>query len=138
MTSCIGSHSRKSSMTVSACGIRLALFAFIVMCGFISVLPAAGAEVSPRTRSEAIVFDPPIGSGKLLLSEDFEATAVGEIPAGFTKTGAVAVVDDVSHGGKKSLRMEAAPRGPRRITLRGDVLSTLGGEHWGRLYFKVK
>ena len=40
-------------------------------------------------------------SPKLLLSEDFEATAVGAIPKGFTKTGAVGVVDDVAHEWKK-------------------------------------
>ena len=85
-----------------------------------------------------VVIDPPIGSGKILLSEDFEATPGGEIPRGFNKTGAVAVVDDVAHSGKKSLRMEAATNGARRITLKGDVLAALGGEHWGRLYFKVK
>jgi hypothetical protein len=85
-----------------------------------------------------MVFDPPIGSGKLLLSEDFESTAVGEIPSGFTKTGSVSVVEDVSHGGKKSLRIDAAPKGARRITLKGDVLTALGGTFWGRLYFKVQ
>jgi hypothetical protein len=47
---------------------------------------------------------------KLLLSEDFESTPVGEIPRGVTKTGLVGVVDDVAHSGKKSLRMEAAEK----------------------------
>jgi len=81
---------------------------------------------------------PPIGNGKILLQEDFESTPAGEIPAGYTKTGAVAVVDDVAHSGKKSLRIDAAATGPRRITLKGDVLAALGGQHWGRLYFKVQ
>ena len=84
------------------------------------------------------VFDPPIGSAKLLLEVDFEATPVGEIPKGFTKSGAVGVVDDVAHSGKKSLRMEAAVNGARRITLKGDAVAALGGQHWGRLYFKVQ
>ena len=44
-------------------------------------------------------FDPPLGSGKLILSEDFESTAVGQIPKGFTKSGAVGVVDNMSHSG---------------------------------------
>ncbi len=74
----------------------------------------------------------------LILSEDFETTAVGEIPPGFTKNGAVAVVDDAAHSGHKSLRIEAAERGPRRITKQGPEIAALGGEHWGRLYFKVK
>src|SRR5436853_1122926 len=81
--------------------------------------------------------NPPAGTAKLLLEEDFESTAAGQIPKGFTKTGAVAVVDDVAHSGKKSLRIEAAANGARRITMKGDVLNALGGTHWGRLYFKV-
>ncbi|HLX60548.1 MAG TPA: hypothetical protein VKX17_04615 [Planctomycetota bacterium] len=85
-----------------------------------------------------LVFDPPLGTAKLILAEDFESTPVGQIPKGFTKTGAVAVVDDVAHSGKKSLRMEAAEKGARRITLKGDAIATLGGQHWGRLYFKVQ
>lgn len=80
---------------------------------------------------------PPVGTGKFLVI-DFENTPVGQIPAGFTKTGDVGVVDDVAHTGHKSLRMGPAERGPRRITLKGNVVAALGGEHWGRLYFKVK
>lgn len=83
------------------------------------------------------IDNPPIGTGKFVVF-DFENTPVGQIPAGFTKTGDVGVVDDVAHTGHKSLRMNPAERGPRRITLKGDVVSALGGEHWGRLYFKVK
>jgi hypothetical protein len=75
---------------------------------------------------------------KVLFSEDFETTAVGAIPASCTKTGMVGVVDDVAHGGKKSLRMEPAQKGARKITLQGPVLAALGGQHWGRLYYKVK
>ena len=89
-------------------------------------------------KAEGPVNDPPVGTGKLLLMEDFESTPVGQIPPGFTKTGAVGVVDDVAHSGKKSLRMEAAANGARKITLNGDAVAALGGEHWGRLYFKVQ
>jgi hypothetical protein len=91
-----------------------------------------GKELKPPTD------DPPIGKGKILLQEDFETTAPGEIPAGFTKQGAVSVVDDVAHSGKHSLRMEAAMNGPRRITTKSEALAALGGQHWGRLYFKVQ
>jgi hypothetical protein len=87
---------------------------------------------------DADLPDAPVGKAKLLLVEDFESTAVGEVPQGFTKAGAVGVVDDVAHTGKKSLRIEPAVNGPRRITLKGDILTTLAGKHWGRLYFKVK
>ncbi|HVR84073.1 MAG TPA: hypothetical protein VMU54_07165 [Planctomycetota bacterium] len=82
--------------------------------------------------------DPPMGKGKILFQEDFESTPVGKIPAGFTLQGAVGVVEDVSHGGKHSLRMDAATRGPRRITMKNEVLAALGGQHWGRLYFRVQ
>lgn len=75
---------------------------------------------------------------KILLAEDFEATAAGEIPQGYTKNGAVAVVDDVAHTGKKSLKISAAERGPRRITKKGEEIAALGGSHWGRMYFKVQ
>ena len=96
------------------------------------------ASTARAGEPEKAVFDPPLGSAKILLSENFETTPVGEIPKGFTKNGAVGVVDDVAHSGKHSLRMEAATNGARRITLKGDVVTALGGEHWGRLYFKVK
>lgn len=82
--------------------------------------------------------DPPIGKGRVLLIEGFEATPAGKVPAGYTKTGAVGVVEDAAHTGRRSLRIEAAANGPRRITLKGDVLAALGGQHWGRLYFKVQ
>ena len=87
--------------------------------------------------SSARVFAESPG-GKILLSEDFESTQVGQIPAGFTKSGAVGVVDDVAHSGKHSLRMEAAEKGGRKITKSGPEIAAIGGEHWGRLYYKVK
>jgi hypothetical protein len=77
-------------------------------------------------------------SATLVLSEDFESTPVGEVPQGFTKTGNVGVADDAAHSGKKSLKMEAAVNGARRITKAGPEIAALGGEHWGRLYYKVK
>lgn len=81
---------------------------------------------------------PPVGKGPLLLQETFELTAPGDIPRGFQKTGAAEVVEGVAFSGRRSLRIAPAPNGPRRITLRGDVLRRLGGRHWGRLFFKVQ
>jgi len=121
-------------MSKIASRVSLALVGCAALAVAVSRLPAA----EPAATAPAMVFDPPLGSAKPLLSEDFESTAVGKIPDGFTKTGAVGVVDDVSHSGKKSLRMDAAAKGPRRITLKGDLLTTLGGQFWGRLYFKVQ
>ena len=63
---------------------------------------------------------------------------VGAIPAGFTKTGDVGVEEGVAHSGKHALRIEPAVRGGRYISLAPDKVAALGGEHWGRLYFKVK
>src|SRR3954462_13480933 len=81
--------------------------------------------------------DPPIGTGKLLLLEDFETTAAGQVPKGYQKQGAVAVVEEGAHGGRHCLKCDPAPNGARKITLKGDVLKELGGSFWGRLYFKV-
>jgi hypothetical protein len=75
---------------------------------------------------------------KPVLAEDFDSTAVGEIPQGFTKSGAVGVTDETSHSGKKCLRIEPAVKGARKITKQGPEIAALGGEHWGRLYLKVK
>jgi len=96
------------------------------------------AEPAGKATAKSPVDNPPIGNAKLIIEEDFESTAAGQIPKGFTKNGAVSVVDDVAHSGKKSLRMEAAVNGARRITLKGDAVTALGGTHWGRLYFKVQ
>src|SRR5665213_2026788 len=73
-----------------------------------------------------------------ILSEDFESTPVGAIPAGFTKTGAIGVEEGVAHSGKHALKIEPAVRGGRFISLAPDKVAALGGEHWGRLYYKVK
>lgn len=82
--------------------------------------------------------EPAKAPAKLALSEDFETTDVGQIPTGFTKTGAVAVTDETAHSGKKCLKIEPAIKGARKITKQGPEVAALGGEHWGRLYMKVK
>jgi hypothetical protein len=79
-----------------------------------------------------------VGEKDAIVLEDFESTAVGAVPEGFKAVGKVAVSDDFSHSGTKSLKMEAARNGPRRITLTGDKVAALGGTFWGRLYFKVQ
>jgi hypothetical protein len=74
----------------------------------------------------------------VILSENFESTAVGAIPAGFTKTGEIGVEQGVAHSGTHALKIEPAVKGGRFISLAPDKVAALGGEHWGRLYFKVK
>lgn len=75
---------------------------------------------------------------KPAIAEDFESTPVGEVPKGFTKVGAVGVTEETAHSGKKCLKIEPAPKGARKITKAGPELTALGGEHWGRMYLKVK
>jgi hypothetical protein len=109
------------------------LLALILGCPFAFAQQGKDSkEMKPPTD------DPPIGKAPIILLEDFEATAVGEIPKGYTKQGSVSVVDDVFHGGHHSLRMDAAVNGPRRITTKNEALAQLGGTHWGRLFFKVQ
>ena len=74
----------------------------------------------------------------LILSDDFESTPVGAIPTGFTKTGDIGVEEGVAHSGKHALKVEPAVKGGRFISLAPDKVAALGGEHWGRLYYKVK
>ncbi|MBN9589910.1 MAG: hypothetical protein J0G99_12990 [Alphaproteobacteria bacterium] len=74
----------------------------------------------------------------VLASEDFESTAPGAIPAGFTKTGDVEVEQGVAHSGTHALRIDPAVRGGRFISLDPAKVAALGGEHWGRLYYKMK
>lgn len=73
-----------------------------------------------------------------ILTVDFETTREGEIPRDFTKEGDVAVTGEVAHTGKKSLQLNPAANGPRRIIKAGDEITKLGDRHWGRLYLKVK
>src|SRR5438876_88007 len=75
---------------------------------------------------------------KPVIVVDFESTADGAIPEGFTKQGNCEVTSKVAHWGKKCLQMNPAKNGPRRIVLKGDVVKGLGASHWGRLYLKVK
>ncbi len=106
----------------------------------LSVLTLLAALLGPLAAGEA-AKDTPVKPAKPLpplLVEYFETTPAGQIPKGYTKTGAVMVDDQVAHTGSRSLRMDAATNGPRRITIAGDVVTALGGEHWGRLWFKVR
>jgi hypothetical protein len=114
--------------------------ALLLLCAAVSAsagdaAPATPAAPAAPAASDAII---PLSKARLQIYEDFESTAVGSIPKGYTKSGAVGVVEGVSHSGTKSLRMEAAVNGPRRITLSGAPITALGGQFWGRLFFKVQ
>jgi hypothetical protein len=73
----------------------------------------------------------------IVVVDDFESTAVGAIPAGFTKTGAIGVAEGVAHSGTHALKIEPAVKGGRFISLAPEKVAALGGEQWGRLYYKV-
>jgi hypothetical protein len=96
------------------------------------------AQDKPGKEPKPPTDDPPVGKAPIVLLEDFETTEAGKVPKGYTKQGEVAVVGDVAHSGRQSLRIEAATNGPRRITTKSPALAQLGGSHWGRLYFKVQ
>lgn len=116
---------------------RIPLFARALLATALAFSLARASEQGKDDKSPA--DDPPVGKGPFLLYEDFEGTAVGSVPKGFQKEGKVAVAEDSAHSGRHALRIEAAPTGPRRITINNkDLMARLGGQHWGRLYFKVQ
>src|SRR5260221_2040321 len=73
-----------------------------LICFFIAFLSLA----SSRALAQAAAAD-------IVVSEDFESTPVGQIPKGFTKTGAIGVAEDAAHSGKHSLKIEPAEKGGR-------------------------
>lgn len=81
-------------------------------------------------------------AGRYVVCEGFETTAVGNnvAPAGWTRAGAVDVIADAGnvYRGAHAMRIDAAPNGPRRITLAGAAVAALGGSHWGRVFYKVQ
>jgi hypothetical protein len=72
------------------------------------------------------------------ICEDFEDTADGAVPAGWTKSGNVGTSSNTPHRGTKSLEIGAATNGARRMRLEGSRIAALGGSHWGRIFYKVK
>ena len=74
-------------------------------------------------------------AGRYLICEDFEATAVGGVPVGWTKHGNAAVAADQAARGAHSLKIAAANNGERRIY--ADA-TRLGSGHWGRVFFRVQ
>ena len=96
---------------------------------------AAAAVMLTIGLSGCVTMNQPPG---VIVSEDFKSTAAGAIPAGFTKTGDIGVEEGVAHSGTHALKIEPAVRGGRFISLDPGRVAALGGEHWGRLYYKVK
>jgi len=80
--------------------------------------------------------------GRYVVCEGFEGTAVGTnvAPAGWTRSGAVDVIGDAAniYRGAHAMRINAGASGARRITLAGAAVAALGGNHWGRIFYKVQ
>jgi hypothetical protein len=70
-----------------------------------------------------------------LVCEDFEATAEGSVPTGWTKQGEIAVALGQAKSGTKSIMIGATENGPRRIA---RSATALGAAHWGRLFYRVQ
>src|ERR1700761_8726920 len=77
--SLIISQGQRTSMKIS-CASAAMLLSFVV-CGCANQLPTG--DSTPGT----------------IMSEGFESTQVGAIPAGFTKTGEIGVEEGVAHSG---------------------------------------
>lgn len=73
-------------------------------------------------------------SAGYLLCEDFESTAVGSVPMGWTAHGKASVAEDQASHGKRSLKVSPADNGERRIY---HPTTMLGAQHWGRVYYRV-
>jgi hypothetical protein len=70
------------------------------------------------------------------LCEDFESTAVGSTPQGWTRHGdQAAVSDDAAKAGSHSLKLSPVAAAERRIY---HDAALLGAAHWGRIFYKVK
>jgi hypothetical protein len=102
-----------------------------VRLSFSFVSAALVALASAQAFAQAAAAD-------VVVADDFESTAVGAIPAGFTKTGAIGVAEGVAHSGTHALKIEPAVRGGRFISLAPEKVAALGGEQWGRLYYRVQ
>lgn len=73
--------------------------------------------------------------GRYLICENFESTAEGAVPAGFTKHGNASVTISQAARGTHSLKMTAAANGERRIYTDAQKL---GSGHWGRIFYRVE
>lgn len=69
-----------------------------------------------------------------IICEDFEGTAEGAVPAGWTKQGEIGVATDQAKSGTKSLKVGDPEKGERRIA---RSATELGSAHWGRLFYRV-
>lgn len=105
--------------------------------GVDSAIPDAGKQDAPS----------PIGcAGKTYkLCEDFESSAVGATPSGWTVLPGYGnnppksvVASNESHSGAHSLETSSTVAGASRVQKTLAGLGATAGAHWGRVFFKVQ
>ena len=112
----------------------ITVFTFSLLA--LSALSQAAEPAKPAPADNPAIV--PLKTARLIIHEDFEATADGGIPTGFTKKGAASVVSDVAHSGTRSLRLDPAIKGMRGLEKTGPEIAALGGQQWGRMFYRVK
>lgn len=110
----------------------------LVLLALTSLIVAAEPAATGAKDAAASAAIVPLKTAKLIIFEDFEETKAGDIPKGFTKKGSCGVVDDVAHSGTHALKLDAAVKGMRGLEKTGPEIAALGGQHWGRMFFKVQ
>ena len=96
----------------------------------------AGASGGAGMTGAAGIGGPSLCAGsRYVICEDFESTAVGGVPTGWTKHGDATVQADQAARGSHALKIGAATSGERRIY--ADA-TKLGSGHWGRIFYKVQ
>jgi hypothetical protein len=81
-------------------------------------------------------------AGRFAICEDFEATATGAIPGGWSKqpssSSNVQVASDQAYRGSHSLKLLAQASGARNIMKSASQLGALSAGHWGRMFYRVQ
>jgi hypothetical protein len=91
----------------------------------------AGTDGDPRQETAG-----GCAAGDYIICEDFEQTEVGDIPVDWTVHGEpIGVTDSQAHHGLRALELGERVNWERRIY---HDASALGGDHWGRIYYKVQ
>jgi hypothetical protein len=128
-----GSAGRANSGGAGAAGVNAGA------AGSAGAAPSGGAAGASGAGTSGAGGTAPSGcqDSSIPICEDFEASEVGQLPPDWSKNGNVGVATDESHAGVRSLKVEAAASGARRMTLTGTRVAALGGTHWGRVFYKV-
>lgn len=97
---------------------------------------AGAADHAGATNAPGVGGSPACTKDPAILCEDFEETAVGSVPAGWTRQGSASTVDESPARGARTLRA----RSPQNVTYSVNRVTrrlTIPGTHWGRIYYNV-